>query len=179
MTKTSTLALAVIFFAAGSVQAADRFIPAAEAGELAVAAVGGGTLNSLELVSGGADGVQVYRMTVVNGGVSYEVSLNARTGEITGISMIQAGAPAAAGGTVRHNRLSRPSNPLVSRAAAIEIAYAYLASRGMDASFRRDSGMDWERGRWVWELEFRAGRTEIEFYIDVQTGEIVKFEIER
>jgi len=73
---------------------------------------------------------------------------------------------------------SRPSDPAISLQRAIEIAEADLARRGINATFRRDSGMDWERGQWVWELEFRpaTGRGEIEFYINVDTGAIVKFE---
>jgi len=77
-----------------------------------------------------------------------------------------------------HNRNNRPTNPPVSRAQAIDIANAYLAQQGISAQFRADSGMDWERGRWVWELEFRGGGMVYEFYIDVNTGEIVKFEAE-
>ena len=79
------------------------------------------------------------------------------------------------------SRSIRPSNPAISLEMAIELAYADLAARGIDATFRRDSGMDWERGQWVWELEFRptTGRGEIEFYINVDTGEIVKFEWDR
>ena len=39
---------------------------------------------------------------------------------------------------------------------AIEIAYADIAAHGINAASRRDSGMDWERGQWVWELTFRT-----------------------
>ena len=75
----------------------------------------------------------------------------------------------------------RPTNPAVSLQDAIAIAEAHLRSRGINATFRSHSGMDWERGRWVWELEFRGpnGRPIHEFYICVNTGEIVKFETER
>jgi len=74
---------------------------------------------------------------------------------------------------------SRPSNPEISLERAIEIAYADLASRGINATFSRDSGMDWERGQWVWELLFRTHGERmplIEFYINVDNGNIVKFE---
>ena len=82
---------------------------------------------------------------------------------------------------VTHTRGNRPTNPAISLQQAIEIAYNDLSARGINATFRRDSGMDWERNQWVWELEFRpnAGRGEIEFYINVDTGEIVKFEFDR
>jgi len=79
------------------------------------------------------------------------------------------------------NRNNRPSNPAISLERAIEIAYADLAARNISATFRANSGMDWERGQWVWELEFRptVGRGEIEYYINVNTGDIVKFEFDR
>ena len=79
----------------------------------------------------------------------------------------------------RSSRSNRPSNPAISLERAIEIAYADLAERGINATFRRDSGMDWERGQWVWELEFRTQGERmpiIEFYISVDNGNIVKFE---
>ena len=76
-------------------------------------------------------------------------------------------------------RNNRPTNPAISLERAIEIAYADLADRGINATFRSDSGMDWERGQWVWELLFRTQGERmpfIEFYINVETGDIVKFE---
>lgn len=60
---------------------------------------------------------------------------------------------------------------------AREIAEKYLQSRNIDASFRNHSGIDREAGTRVWELEYRGrdGLTH-EFYIDVYTGDVVKFE---
>jgi len=78
-----------------------------------------------------------------------------------------------------HNRDNRPSNPAISLERAVEIAYADLADRGINATYRSNSGMDWERGQWVWELLFRTQGERmpfIEFYINVDTGNIVKFE---
>jgi len=74
---------------------------------------------------------------------------------------------------------NRPSNPAISLDRAIEIAYADLAVRGINATYRTNSGMSWERGQWVWELEFRTHGERmpiIEFYINVDNGNIVKFE---
>jgi uncharacterized membrane protein YkoI len=73
----------------------------------------------------------------------------------------------------------RPTNPAISLDAAIEIGYEELASRGHEGTFRNQSGMDWERGQWVWELEYRVdgGRLPfVEMYVNVDTGQIVKFE---
>ena len=76
-------------------------------------------------------------------------------------------------------RGNRPNDPAISLERAIEIAYADIADRGINATFRSDSGMSWERGQWVWELEFRTQGERmpiIEFYINVDNGNIVKFE---
>jgi len=74
---------------------------------------------------------------------------------------------------------NRPSNPAISLQRAIEIAEADLAARGINATYRTNSGMSWERGQWVWELEFRTHGERmpiIEYYINVNDGSIVKFE---
>lgn len=77
------------------------------------------------------------------------------------------------------SRSNRPSNPAITLERAIEIAYDDLADRDINATFRSNSGMSWERGQWVWELEFRTQGERmpiIEFYINVDNGSIVKFE---
>jgi len=77
------------------------------------------------------------------------------------------------------DRQNRPSNPAISLERAIEIGYEELARQGYTGTFRSNSGMDWERGQWVWELLFRVegGRLPlVEMYINVDTGDIVKFE---
>jgi len=76
-------------------------------------------------------------------------------------------------------RGNRPTDPAISLERAIEIAEADIASRGINATYRSNSGMSWERGQWVWELEFRTQGERmpiIEFYINVDNGNIVKFE---
>jgi beta-lactamase regulating signal transducer with metallopeptidase domain/uncharacterized membrane protein YkoI len=74
---------------------------------------------------------------------------------------------------------NRPSDPAISLERAIEIANADLISRGVNATYRSNSGMSWERGQWVWELLYRTQGERmpfIEFYINVDNGNIVKFE---
>jgi len=76
-------------------------------------------------------------------------------------------------------RGSRPSSPEISLERAIEIAYADISARGINASFRSNSGMSWERGQWVWELLFSTQgeiMPFIEYYISVGDGSIIKFE---
>ncbi|WP_162930776.1 PepSY domain-containing protein [Lactococcus allomyrinae] len=59
---------------------------------------------------------------------------------------------------------------------AREIAEADLKARGINAQFHADSGIGTEYGRRVWELEFRSNGQSIEYYIDVENGNIIKFE---
>lgn len=74
---------------------------------------------------------------------------------------------------------ARPDNPTISLERAIELAYEDLDARGISATFRSDSGMEWERGQWVWELLFTTEGESmpfVEYYISVEDGSIVKFE---
>ena len=73
----------------------------------------------------------------------------------------------------------RPESPEISLERAIEIAYEDLENRGISATFREDSGMEWEQGQWVWELLFATEGESmpfVEYYINVDDGSIVKFE---
>ena len=58
--------------------------------------------------------------------------------------------------TPANERGNRPSNPAISLERAIEIANADLTSRGISATYHSHSGMDWERGQWVWELLYKT-----------------------
>ena len=64
----------------------------------------------------------------------------------------------------------------VSLEQAIAIAETDLAQRGIQAEFRNDSGIGIYRTRRVWELEFQSSRGEIEYYINVDNGNVEKFE---
>jgi len=143
------------------------------------------------------NGVWVWSVEFDGPGRSYEFYVDVNTGrflkapQTSGASNTPATTPPttttgqtnnrSATTQVSDNRNQRPQNPAISRQRAIEIAYADLARRGIAASFHAASGMDWERGQWVWELEFRPaqGRGMIEYYINVNTGAIVKFEFDR
>ena len=126
-------------------------------------------------------GTWVWSVEFDGSGRSYEFYVNVETGAFLKApqSTVTAIAPTAPVTSSRQG--GRPSNPAISLQRAIEIAEADLLARGIAATFHSDSGMDWERGQWVWELEFRVtnaprGRHVIEYYINVDTGAIVKFE---
>ena len=114
-------------------------------------------------------------------GISYEFYVDVSTGaflkapSVAGVSR----TPSTSTPTTSATAGSRPSNPAISLERAIEIAEADLRSRGINATYRSNSGMSWERGQWVWELLFRTQGERmpfIEYYINVDNGDIVKFE---
>ena len=112
-------------------------------------------------------------ITTSNPATAQNESLPQTTNETTRLAAPTPAPPPTSG------RGTRPSNPAISLDRAIEIAYADLASRGIDATYRSHSGMDWERGQWVWELLFRTHGERmplIEYYINADNGNIVKFE---
>ncbi|MFC4651787.1 PepSY domain-containing protein [Lactococcus nasutitermitis] len=66
----------------------------------------------------------------------------------------------------------------ISENKAIKIAEKDLQERGINAHFSESSGIDTEHGQRIWELEFRNDRHVFEYYINVETGTIAKFEQE-
>jgi len=191
---------ALIFFTA---QIHAQTISAVQARELALAVTGGGTVSSLELLTDPAIG-PVYHIVVIYNDLRHEVSINAVTAEVFRLTAVQAAeaepttarAPEPARHVTRQGidltalgitpaspprfSLFRPRNPPVSRANAVEIGYQFLASRGFPhATFRRHDGVERDYGRWAWELYFLDGWTEIELYVDMHSGEVVRFDIDR
>ena len=136
-------------------------------------------------------GTWVWSVEFDGSGRSYEFYVNVETGAFLQApqgTATAASPPSSPAATATQQQVTnqttsgqgnRPSNPEISLERAIEIAYSDLARRGINATFSRDSGMDWERGQWVWELLFRTQGERmplIEFYINVDNGSIVKFE---
>lgn len=183
-------------------------ISSQRARDIAVDFIGHGTVNDVFLFT--ENNNLLYEVDIRHEGVRYMVYIFASSGDVLRMSRYEDGfqgittlpaplpiaspsaspRPAASPSPTAspapnnnqvHNRNNRPTNPAISLERAIEIAQADLARRNITATFRRDSGMSWERNQWVWELEFRptTGRGEIEYYINVTTGAIVKFEWDR
>ncbi|MCL1991752.1 MAG: PepSY domain-containing protein [Spirochaetes bacterium] len=162
-------------------------ISALEARDIALAMTDGGTVTSLEIEE--TPGVPpVFNITIVNAGTIFDISISAETGGVLRMASFNAevlpGVSAAPPATVvaqeRPRRIMGIFRPNISRDQAVEIAYAHLASRNIQASFLTDSGIGLERGRWVWELEFRSNsRAGIyEVYVSTRNGEIIKVEFD-
>jgi len=163
--------------------------------EIAVDFVGYGTVYDIRAFT--EEDTLIFEVDVRHESVRYVVLINAESGNVIELnryaddgaytpteatdiqSTEQPTPPTPPNPPSGSGRDSRPTNPVISLEDAIEIAYADLADRGITASYRTNSGMAWERGQWVWELEFRTQGERmpvIEYYINVDTGAIVKFE---
>jgi len=75
--------------------------------------------------------------------------------------------------------LGGPENPPISAQHAAELARDHLALEGITEARFDYVYMDREHGIWVWSVEFDGPGLSYEFYIDVQTGAIVEFVIDR
>jgi len=72
-----------------------------------------------------------------------------------------------------------PENPAISAQRAAELAGDHLVAEGITEARFDYIYMDREHGTWVWSVEFDGPGLSYEFYIDVQTGAIVDFVIDR
>ena len=67
---------------------------------------------------------------------------------------------------------------LIGEEAAKNAAFAHAGIAAADAGAVRCE-LDWEDGRRIYEIEFRAGPTEYEYEIDASTGAVLKAELDR
>lgn len=69
------------------------------------------------------------------------------------------------------DRSVRPVNPPVTFYRAVEIAMAHAG----EGAWLDEVSMDFERGMWVWEIEFGFDcGSEVEIYVDIITGEVLR-----
>jgi len=145
----------------------------------------------------------IFEVDVRKGAMRYVVLINAESGNVTSLSRyeheyaitdVSSDTDTALNKHIPHTTTdtkhpttstaesrveNRPSNSAISLDRAIEIANADLASRGISATYRSNSGIDRERGQRVWELLFVTNGEHmpfIEYYINADNGNIVKFE---
>ena len=184
-------------FYEGRQQAGIPSISGQRAREIAVELVGYGEARDVLLFSD--DGALKFEVDVRYLNRRYMVYIDAASGEFISISRFDDVMPgfepgvattppkvspspsphASPSPSLSPGQTGRPINPAISLERAIEIGYEELARRGHTGSFRNHSGMDLERGQWVWELLFnvQGGRLPfVEMYISVDTGAIIKFE---
>jgi beta-lactamase regulating signal transducer with metallopeptidase domain len=173
-------------------------ISLAEAREIAITTVGGGVVQQLDAEY--EDGIMLIGIVIQHEGSIYHITLDAASGAVVEMFLLSEmpediylptqEEETPSDSPVQNEDVSQyippqneveitpPADASITLEQAIEIAYADLAARGISADFRADSGIEWEYGQWVWELEFRGSMGIIEFYINANTGAIVKFEID-
>ena len=137
---------------------ANQGIGLSQAREIALSVVEGGTLQRIE--AGYVGGGLILGVGVSQGERMYRMILDASNGAILQLHI-----------------QSPHETQGISLSQAIQIAHNDLIERGISAALRANSSIDWEYAHWVWELEFDSDLGRIEYYIDINTGEIVKFEI--
>lgn len=112
------------------------------------------------------DGVQVYEIEFLAGGVEYEYEINAATGAVLKAGQEWGGAASGGG----------QSSGLISEGSARTAALAHAGVS--DVSYIRCE-LDEDDGRWIYEIEFTAGGAEYEYEIDAADGAVLKAERER
>ncbi|MCL1997700.1 MAG: PepSY domain-containing protein [Turicibacter sp.] len=177
-------------------------ISSQRAREIAMDFMGGGTALTAHLFA--EDGVPMFEVEVqMADGLRFMVYVNGVNGtavrmariEVQPVQPVMPTVPALPAATppavqpvapppatnVSNTRGTRPTNPAISRERAIQIAEADMRARGLTGWF--DSiELDWEMGQWVWEVEFDSATNrnhEYEWYINIDTGAILRFRIDR
>lgn len=112
------------------------------------------------------NGVAVYEVEFRTGDTEYDYVINAQTGEVISFKKKQ-----------EKNTSAPEQKTEITPAKAGEIAFEHAkVSRGEAADYR--SKLENEDGVWVYEIEFRVGKTEYEYEIDAETGRIISAEKE-
>jgi uncharacterized membrane protein YkoI len=184
-------ALNIIVFTSCNMDSApeEEQISSQRAMEIAVDFIGEGTVEDISAFS--ENGLLIFEVDVKNDAIIYKVQVRADNGNVISMNRFADDNMSISSveildtqiteseAQINSDRNNRPSNPAITLEMAIAIAEADIENRGINATYRNNSGMHWERNQWVWEIEFRTQGERmpiIEFYINVDDGNIVKFE---
>jgi len=84
-------------------------------------------------------------------------------------------ALAACGATTSAQQSPIPAQTSeLSREEAIQLAISHLSSLGITDFSLEYARIDRENGRQVWDIEFSGNGQDLEFYVDIETGEFLK-----
>lgn len=162
----AAMAMAVLLWA-GAACAADR-IGEERAKQIAFDHAGVASSEVRMLRSGldWEDGAEVYDIEFISGTTKYEYEVAASSGSIVKFERKEgatARGASEAGG--------------ITQERAQQIAFEHA---GVDRSNIRKLSVkrDRERGRWVYEVEFKSAGWEYDYEIDASTGEIIKWDKE-
>lgn len=119
------------------------------------------------------NGVLVYDLEFICGNVKYEYEVEAQTGEIRSFDKETQKTGQSGTGTAN----TSPSAKItLDEAKQIAVNHAGLSASAV--SFR-DTKLDFDGGRLVYEIEFISGNQEYEYEISAQSGEVVKYDKDR
>lgn len=119
------------------------------------------------------DGRAEYEVEFYSGNVEYDYDIDAVTGAIRSSDRDLENFRIPTTGTTQTNQ-GGTSGSTISNERAKEIALAEVPSGTTVVKCQ----LDWDDGRQVYELELRNGRTEYDFEIDAQTGDIVSRDVD-
>ena len=140
-----------------------------QAREIAFSMASGGNVSALELVSG-ADGVFAYNIIIDGNAARYEVSINARTGEIFRFFANRPPAPDAPFEMALSSVIAHGAVPQV--AAQLDQAAAVALARAGGGAVRHIC-LDWERGHAVYHVRVYNNGNRMDYYIDRGTLAVV------
>jgi len=142
--------------------------------EIALAKVGGGTVEEIDLDY--ENGILVYEVEIKYKGIEYEVDVNATTEEVVKFksdhSTDNTSAQKPSTSTPSQSQ-SDSSTAQISYEKAKEIALAKVGGGTV-----KEIELDHENGRLVYEAEVKYDGREYEIDIDATSGEIVKYKID-
>ena len=119
------------------------------------------------------DGRAEYEVEFYSGNVEYDYDIDAVTGAIRSSDRDLENFRIPTTGTTQTNQ-GGTSGSTISSERAQEIALAEVPSGTTVVKCH----LDWDDGRQVYEVELRNGRTEYDFEIDAQTGDIVSRDVD-
>ena len=114
-----------------------------------------------------------YEVEFYSGNVEYDYDIDAVTGAIRSSDRDLENFRIPTTGTTQTNQ-GGTSGSTISSERAKEIALAEVPGGTTVVKCQ----LDWDDGRQVYELELRNGRTEYDFEIDAQTGDIVSRDVD-
>ena len=160
---------ALAFIAVVSVQVYGQTgISAPQAREIVLGITGGGTVNSLELVSSPTG--PVYQIVVTHNATRYEISLNAQTGQIIRLISGQGGGMPQTPGIPRVPQI--PQIFAQGGARLDEAAATALARSG--GGVVRHVCVDWEQGVAVYHVRIYRNGNRMDYHLDRQSLTVVQ-----
>ena len=175
LTRTITAALLIAALAVPAAAATTADIGVEKAKEAALSHAGVAESDTVFLIAEADydDGRKEYEVEFYSGNVEYDYDIDAVTGAIRSSDRDLENFRIPTTGTTQTNQ-GGTSGSTISSERAKEIALAEVPSGTTVVKCQ----LDWDDGRQVYELELRNGRTEYDFEIDAQTGDIVSRDVD-